>query len=187
MQAKPTKFVVELQNICEKHERSKSKEKKPWILVLIDGVHTENSTVASQSSDHDINEKKQPNTNIALRDDLNTDIELVHSYLSKIASKQHSYYLGGQLFALFINDMMKQSVLIVEKLLNDLKKPIHFKVSIGMATIGCNIGKSSSDINVEELQRCWVSRAYTNLLRAKESGGDRFFNDEVCSLYYNKQ
>ena len=81
---------------------------------------------------------------------------------------------------------MKQVVLFVEKLLNDLKKLIHFPLSVGMATIGksnMSDNYNSSDYDLQELQRRWICSTYTNVLRAKEAGGNCFFNNEVYIVF----
>ena len=104
---------------------------------------------------------------------------MIDKYLVSI-EKQHSYYLGDSLFALFINNTVKQAVLVVQKLLHDLKKSILSSLSIGIASIDNHRNNNvNNNNNKQELKREWISMAYINLLRAKEAGSDCFFNNEV--------
>ena len=158
-------FVCAMEKICSNYEEDSEplKQNLPWILVLIDGDVDEKETKTNSNTDQ-------------------KDVMSIDKYLITIGNG-HSYYLGGRLFALFINNTMKHIASIVEKLLKDVKKLIQFPLSIGMATLGHNMQnviQQGSNINEREMQRHWVATAYANVLRAKEAGGNCFFNYEVC-------
>ena len=161
-------FLSNLERICSNYGTDHS-----WVLVLFD---------ADDKDKTDLHHEKETKTNLngIPIDKENDCVSVIEKYLVNI-EKQHSYYLGDCLFAMFINNTMKQAVLIVKKLLNDLKNSIHFALSIGMASItGCNHNYNyNNHNNKQELQRKWVSMAYINLLRAKEAGNNCFFNNEV--------
>ena len=171
MQGRPnsTRFVSKLENICKNYETETKQCQNSWILVLVAG----NTADVESSVEYD--EKKQS----TITDSNQDSIVLIHKDVVNI-EKQHSYYLGDCLFGLIINKTMKQCVVSIKKLLADSKKSL----SIGMATLGRNINSNNNNNgkDVKELQRYWVAMAYTNLLRAKEAGGNCFFNNEVCTV-----
>ena len=176
MEQPPRRFVSDLTRICLNYKNESQNQSTGCILVLIDGSNTETGQLLL-CDEKETNELNRITVDNESEQD---DIALIQKYLVDI-DQQRSYYLGGRLFALFTNNTMKQAVLIVEKLLNDLKTSIHFTLAIGMATIGCNMIDNNSDAsNKQELQRNWVSMTYTNVLRAKEAGSNCFFNNEVC-------
>ena len=96
------------------------------------------------------------------------------------------YHLGGDLFALFVNDNhgMTKSITIVECLLKIMsnKNKSSFTISCGIGirrliNDNDNMPKKKTETEKEKdrLQREWVLRAHVNLLRAKENGKNCYF------------
>ena len=96
------------------------------------------------------------------------------------------YHLGGDLFALFINDNynMDKSKKIVEHLMkimrNEDESSLTISVGIGIRTLNTLSNPKKDSIDFKELQREWVLRAHCNLLRAKENGKNCYFDCSVC-------
>ena len=143
-----------------------------WTLVLIDcdnvGILLHNKKISMKQAQNSIN--------------------LVYINIRKHVNENNNdtvfgYHLGSDLFALFVYDnasTMNKSIEIVESLLNVMrnKQKSSFMISVGIGArmIKSENNKDSSNIIADSLKREWVSRAYTNLSRAKENGKNCYFN-----------
>ena len=133
-------------------------------------------------------------------DNVENSISLLVATIYKLITKHENkdemfgYHLGGDLFALFVNDnhIMTKSKQVVEYLINTMankdKSSLTISAGIGIRTLlptknNCKQEKDKekqNELNFEKIQREWVVRAHTNLLRAKENGKNCYFFNLVC-------
>ena len=184
-------FLLQLNQLCEQ------KRDEKWVLILIDcddvGVLLHDKKISMKQAQHSIN---LLNANIC-------KIVAASQSDNTQNSKMLGYHLGGDLFALFIYDnnknTMNKSVEIVESLLKIMqdKEKSSFTISAGIGIRSVSVTddhddcdyKDTNDITSDSIKREWVSRAYTNLLRAKENGKNCYFNiqNDIDSSKDNKE
>ena len=167
-------FLQKLNQLCSTgHNICSNRE---WTLILIDcdnvGMLLHNKTISviqAQNSIHllNVNIRKHVNSNTIANDSV------------------FGYHLGSDLFGIFVYDnssTMNKSIEIVESLLNVMrnkeKSSLTISVGIGFRMLKLKNNKNNKDnnnITTETIKKEWVSRAYANLLRAKENGKNCFF------------
>ena len=164
-------------------------DKNEWTLALIDCDDIESLL----------------HQNKVTMDDIDNSINLLQASIHRLIENNNrnknknneifGYYLGGDLFALFINDTfnMDKSKEIVEYLIkimqNKNKSCLTISVGIGIRKLlnetsldGKNNELENKKSKVTKLEREWVVRAHANLLRSKENGKNCYFYKLVCVL-----
>ena len=139
-------------------------------------------------------------------DSVENSINLLHATIYRLIAndknkdkdkdkdKIFGYHLGGDLFALFVNDncSMDKSKEICQYLIkimeNKDKSSLTISAGIGIRRLfqtskEAEENEEKQGFNFKELQRQWVVRAHTNLLRAKENGKNCYVFNLVCGIY----
>ena len=149
-----------------------SKSNENWSLILIDG-----DNIAK------IKDKSIDNAQIA--------VNLIQNCIEQICllfNNIYYYYLGSDNFGLFINNDNK--LINVESFIKQIMEKVRNNCVIkdndnNELNVTTSIGSSSRLPEYTDKRFKWYEIAKTNLLRAKENGGDCYFMDQVCTCIFS--